>query len=110
MTLLADPPFTGDGVRGIVFGNGTLFVTQGSVIYEVDPSAGQFTPLTDPEFHDLRGITYDAGAVYVIDNFGESGRILRVDVAEPSTGLLLAGGTIVLGASGIGIGHRMISG
>ncbi len=107
-TLLAGPTFSGDGVRGITYGDGTVFATQGDTIYLIEPTGGLLDTLTDSNFHDLRGITYDDGALYVVDQFGGSGRILRVAlngevVPEPATVLLTS-----LGMAGLALTRRRV--
>jgi hypothetical protein len=105
-TLVAGPTFSGDGVRGIAYGDGTVFATQGDTIYLIDPAGGLLDTLTDSAFHDLRGVTFDDGALYVVDQFGGSGRILRValngaELPEPATLLLT-----LLGMVGLPVARR----
>lgn len=104
-TLLAGPTFSGDGVRGIAYGDGTVFATQGDTIYLIDPAGGLLDTLNDSAFHDLRGLTYDDGALFVVDQFAGSGRILRVAlsgavVPEPATLLLTSIGMVWLALVG----------
>jgi len=106
--LLAAPTFSGDGVRGIAYGDGTVFATQGDTIYLIDPAGGLLDTLKDSDFHDLRGVTYDAGALYVVDQFAGSGRILRValngaEVPEPATLLLTS-----IGMAGVAVARRRV--
>ena len=82
--------------RGIAFGAGTVFATQGDTIFTIDENSGPLGTITDPDFHDLRGITYDGGVAYVTDQFEGSARILRVEsspVPEPAGLTLMAVGT-----------------
>ena len=100
VTLFAGLPFQGDGVRGITYGDGTVFATQGNSIFLIDANGGPLSILTDPDFHDLRGITYDDGGLYVVDQFAGSGRILRVGlnaIPEPATVGLMLVGLLLLG-------------
>ena len=94
-TLFAGLPFQGDGIRGIAYGDGKVFATQGDSIYLLDANGGPLSILTALSFHDLRGITYDNNELYVVDQFAGSGRILRVDlqaVPEPAAvGLMIFG-------------------
>ena len=105
--LFTGLPFAGDGPRGIAYGDGRIYVTQGDTIYSIATSGGALTLLTDPLFHSLRGLTYQDGALYVIDNFADSGRVLLVDPAPiplPAAWLFLATG--LLGLLGSSRGQR----
>lgn len=99
-TLKSDPPFAGEGVRGIIFGDGLVFATQGDTIYSILSDGSALNTLTDLEFHDLRGITFFGGSLYVVDEFAGNGRVLRVDLgtAVPLPGTLAL---ILIGLGGI---------
>jgi hypothetical protein len=97
--ILTGLPFAGDGPRGIAFGNDTLFVTQGDTVFSIDPTSGDLNEFTSTEFHNLLGLTFDDGSLYVLDNFADVGRVLRVDfesVPEPSVLALLLCGLVFL--------------
>ena len=81
--MLASAPFSEHGVRGITYGDGRVFAAQGDTIYLTDPTGGLLDKLTDSDSHDLRGVTYEEGALYVVVQFGGSGRILHVALAVP---------------------------